>query len=82
MPRPRKGEPTRLGASLRATRGDRSIESVASEFGMSTATLSRIERGKHTPSVDTALALARWLGWSVEQVLAAARTPTVEEETP
>lgn len=32
-------------------------------------------RGTHRPSADTARALARWLGWTVEQVLEAADQP-------
>ena len=46
---------------------------------MPQTTLSRIERGTHAPSVATALALAKWLGWSVEQVIEAAATPARSE---
>jgi DNA-binding XRE family transcriptional regulator len=39
------------------------------------STLAKLERGAHNPSIDTTIALARWLGWSAEQVIEAARTP-------
>ena len=43
----------------------------------------RIERGTHAPSDDTARALARWLGWTAEQVFEAAETPVAGDvDTP
>ena len=39
---------------------------------MSAVTFSYLERGLHRPTADTALKLARWLGWSVERVMEAA----------
>lgn len=44
-------------------------------MGVSYMTLSSIERGAHRPSVDTAVKLARWLGWTVERVIEAATEP-------
>lgn len=43
-------------------------------------TLSRLERGTHRPSYDTAVKLARWLGWTVEQVMEAASAPAPTQE--
>lgn len=36
----------------------------------------------HAPSADTARALARWLGWTVEQVFEAAETPAEPSPAP
>jgi DNA-binding XRE family transcriptional regulator len=66
---------TRLGVAIRERRHDRGQHEAADEIGLPRSTLARIERGAHSPSIDTALALAKWLGWSVEQVIDAARTP-------
>ena len=52
-----------------------SQEEAAREAGLTQITLSRSERGSHAPSTTTALALAKWLGWSVEAVLEAAARP-------
>lgn len=60
---------------MQRRRGKTSQRQTAEEVGLPFATLSRIERGTHLPSVQTAMALARWLGWSVEQVMEAAGTP-------
>ena len=43
-------------------------EELAARSGISQGTISRIERGSHAPSVDTALALARALGTTVEHL--------------
>ena len=80
MPRPREGEPTKLGAAVREKRRrpgdrDRSIEEIAEEIGVNLMTLSRVERGQGRPSATTARRLARWLGWSTDDVLDAAETP-------
>lgn len=45
------------------------------EAGLPHTTLSRLERGTHRPSADTARKLATWLGWTVEEVLDAADQP-------
>lgn len=39
------------------------------------AVLVRLESGQRQPGVETARALARWLGWSLNQVIDAARQP-------
>lgn len=51
------------------------MHEIAEELATTATTLSRLERGTNRPSADTAILLARWLGWSVEQVLEAAKTP-------
>ena len=71
MPRPRQGEPTKLGAEIRRRRGKRSLVEVGEEIGVTSTTLSRIERGV-TVSKGAARKLAAWLGWSVGQVFDAA----------
>lgn len=82
MGRPSQSPTTALGVALRARRGAVGQVEAGREAGVPHTTLSGIERGAHVPSVDTALALARWLGWSVEQVLVAARTPVESSLTP
>lgn len=76
MPTPMQPCGSLLGAELRRRRDGRSQAYVSKEAGVPAATLSRIERGTHEPSTKTALALARWLGWSVERVLEAAKAPS------
>jgi len=66
---------TALGLALRDQRSGAAQVEVAAQIGIPPATLSRIERGTHKPSVETARALARWLGWTTDQVLDAAETP-------
>jgi DNA-binding XRE family transcriptional regulator len=75
MPTPSKPVTTALGATLRSKRAGRALESLAPEIGTTSATLSRLERGAHRPSWDTAVALAAWLGWTPGQVMDAAATP-------
>jgi len=66
---------TALGIALRERRESLSTHEAAAAIGITQATLSRVERGAYRPSVLTALALSRWLGWTMEQVLEAASTP-------
>lgn len=75
MPRPLSPARTALGVAIRARRGDRGQVLAEEESGIPHTTLSRIERGAHAPSADTARALARWLGWSTDEVLDAAAQP-------
>jgi transcriptional regulator with XRE-family HTH domain len=42
-----------VGTTIRLLRGERSQEDLAHEAGISTSTLSRIERGLHQPSLPT-----------------------------
>lgn len=60
---------------MRAARGVEDQDAIGVKLGVSRPTLSRLERGTHQPSADTALKLARWLGWSMEQVMEAAKAP-------
>ena len=66
---------TKLGAAVIAHRAEQTLTGIAEQLGVTNPTLSRIERGTHRPSYDTALALSRWLGWTVEQVMEAAGQP-------
>lgn len=77
MGRPANPPKTLLGSEIRAERARRGSGQVvaAEEIGIPRATLAVAERGSHPPSLDTAVALARWLGWTVERVIEAARTP-------
>src|SRR2546425_722223 len=50
----------RIGALLKERRGERGIREVAKEITISSATLSRIERGK-VPDLDTFTKICRWL---------------------
>lgn len=63
---------TRLGLAMIEKRGDQQQRDVARELGTTDATISRLERGERTPSSSTALILARWLGWTMEEVYQAA----------
>jgi putative transcriptional regulator len=56
--------------NLRAARKAANLEQeeLAALSGISQGTISRIERGSPAPSVDTALALARALGTTVEHI--------------
>jgi DNA-binding phage protein len=63
----------RLGALLRAARGDRSLAEVAGDAGISAETLRKIETGRiPTPAFFTVSALAGALGLSLDQLVAAA----------
>lgn len=75
MPTPPSPCKDALGYAIREHRGKLSQREIEPATGIPAATLSRLERGTHAPSVATARALARWLGWTVEQVLDAAEQP-------
>ena len=60
---------------MQAHRGAVHGDTAAMEAGIPASTFYRIERGTHRPSYNTARALARWLGWTVEQVMDAAEQP-------
>lgn len=57
-----------LGKKALAKRGGRGIREVASEIGISPATLSRIERG-HLPDIGTFRKVCTWLGADPGEVL-------------
>ena len=77
MPRPAAPPSTALGVAIRAQRDSQDAAIVASEIGVDLSTLYRLERGAVKPSVTTAIALARWLNWTVEAVVEAATTPAL-----
>ncbi len=59
----------RLGALLRAARGDRSMVAVAAASGVPVETLRKIEAGRvPTPAFFTVMALAAELGLAVEDL--------------
>lgn len=57
-----------IGPLLREKRGNRGIREVASEIGISSATLSRVENGKF-PDLDTFSKMCRWLQIDPSEVL-------------
>ncbi|HYF57028.1 MAG TPA: helix-turn-helix transcriptional regulator [Salinarimonas sp.] len=65
---------TELGLAIQTKRAAMALsqDDAAAEVGLTGVTFSRLERGKHIPSYDTAVKLSRWLGWTVEEVMAAA----------
>ena len=63
---------TALGVALVARRGSTPGRVAAAEIGIDQGMLSRLEAGARKPSAPTARALARWLGWTTDQVLDAA----------
>jgi DNA-binding XRE family transcriptional regulator len=79
MPRPRGAPKTALGVALISRRAQESLFRVADQTGLTYSTLSNLERGTHAPSLATALKLAKWLGWTVEQVVEAAGQPAPED---
>jgi len=80
MPRRSSGfrPPTRLGQAMADLRGERLQADAAKEAGISRATWSDLEVGRHPPSATTARKLAKWLGWTSDQVFDAAET-SIEE---
>ncbi|WP_411140345.1 helix-turn-helix domain-containing protein [Streptomyces sp. x-80] len=72
----------RLGALLRAARGDRSMVEVAAGAGLSAETLRKIETGRvPTPAFFTMAALAGALGLSLDE-LAVLAAPDAAGEGP
>lgn len=70
---------TALGAALIARRAGRAGRVVAEEIGIDHGAYTRLESGKRGPSAPTARALARWLGWTTDEVLDAAEQPAAKE---
>ena len=69
-----------LGQMLVKKRGELGIRAVASEIGVSPATLSRVERG-YLPDLETFSKICEWVGIDPASVLGvkvkAAQTPKV-----
>ncbi len=80
-PFPRKLSPTVLRVDLVALRASQkvSLRQAAEASGVSTATLSRTERGD-TPSLDLALRMARFYELTVEHIWALREGDEVEVE--
>jgi transcriptional regulator with XRE-family HTH domain len=78
----KRGE--RLGALLRAARGDRSMVEIAAAAGLSAETLRKIETGRApTPAFFTVTALARALGISLEYLATASiQSACLDEHEP
>jgi transcriptional regulator with XRE-family HTH domain len=68
-----------LGRRLHAQRASRGVREVASEIGVSPATLSRVERG-FLPDVETFSKICRWLGVDSGEVLGL--KPAVRPDVP
>ena len=71
---------SRFGARVREARSQQglTLEELASAAGISRATLSNLERGEHSPSLNAATDVARALGVSLAQLLGEEeRRPTV-----
>ncbi len=71
---------SRFGARVRAARRRQglTLDALAAAAGVSRATLSNIERGEHSPSLNAATDVARTLGVSLAQLLGEdERRPTV-----
>mgnify|MGYP002620894612 CR=1 FL=1 len=66
----------RLGLLLRQARGERSMTQVAAAAGLSVETLRKIEAGRiPTPALFTVAALAKALGISLDELVAACDRP-------
>jgi DNA-binding XRE family transcriptional regulator len=80
MPRPLLPASTALGVAIRDRRGVIEQQDAALAIGLPRTTLSRVERGTHTPNYATAVKLAAWLGWTTDQVMEAAARPAPAAE--
>jgi transcriptional regulator with XRE-family HTH domain len=67
---------TGLAALVRGYRESKSLKlrEAANECGVSSSTLSRIERAEARPDLDTVQALVNWIGVPLERVTTAALT--------
>ena len=63
-----------VGTTIKLLRGERPQEELAHEAGISTSTLSRVERGLHQPSLPTLRKLAAALDVSLADLIDAAET--------
>jgi transcriptional regulator with XRE-family HTH domain len=69
-----------IGPTIRRLRGERPQEDLAHEAGISTSTLSRIERGLHEPALATLRKLAVALGVSLVELVEAAESTSRQRE--
>jgi transcriptional regulator with XRE-family HTH domain len=58
-----------VGTTIKLLRGARSQEELAHAAGISTSTLSRLERGLHQPSLPTLRKIAVALGVSLADLI-------------
>jgi transcriptional regulator with XRE-family HTH domain len=58
-----------VGTTIKLLRGERPQEDVAHAAGISTSTLSRLERGLHQPSLPTLRKLAAALDVSLAELV-------------
>ena len=65
---------TRIGPVLRERRGVRGIREVATEIGISYATLSRVENGK-LPDLQTFSKICKWLELDPGEILGCKNKP-------
>ena len=63
-----------VGTTIKLLRGERPQEDVAHAAGISTSTLSRLERGLHQPSLPTLRKLAAALDVSLAELIDPDRT--------
>jgi transcriptional regulator with XRE-family HTH domain len=63
-----------VGTTIKLLRGERSQEDLAHAAGISTSTLSRVERGLHQPSLPTLRKIAAALGVSLADLIDAAES--------
>jgi transcriptional regulator with XRE-family HTH domain len=63
-----------VGATIKRLRGERPQEDLAHAAGISTSTLSRVERGLHQPSLPTLRKIAAALGVSLADLIDAAES--------
>jgi transcriptional regulator with XRE-family HTH domain len=64
-----------IAVAVRRLRGTQPQESLAFKAGVSTSTVSRIERGLHKPSLPTLRKIAAGLGMSLTELMEAADNP-------
>ncbi len=68
----------RLGAALRAARGERTSVEIATAAGVSVETLRKIEHGRvPTPAFFTVVAIAEAVGLPLDQLSAIVTEPVV-----
>lgn len=75
MPKPPTTPKTALGVAMQARRAGATVPAAAAEIGLSAPGYYRLEAGSRRPDTDSTVKLARWLGWTAEQVIEGARVP-------
>lgn len=69
-----------LGRRLVEKRGSRGVREVAKEIGVSSATISRVERG-HVPDLETFKRVCKWLDIDPGEVLGVSSSPSLPTPT-